>query len=79
MSITHEEARKLIQFKSDVALEPQQLGTLEIHLNSCMECRAFAEEIKEVEDLLVLTMLRYWNFQPVPLSVEAIQVKKVPA
>ena len=72
MSITHEEARKLIQFSSDEALKPQQLSMLEIHLKDCMECRIFAEEIKDVEDLLIPAMLRHWNFQPTPLSIEAI-------
>lgn len=72
MPITHEEARKLIRSRTDAALEPQQSDALEIHLISCMECSAFAEESKEVEDLLVHAMLRHWNFQPVPLSIEAI-------
>lgn len=76
MQITHEEAHKLIQFSIDQTLRPQEKDTLQTHLNECMECRTFAKEIKEVETLLLPTMLRHWNLRPIPLSIEDITSKR---
>jgi len=76
MQITHEEARRLIQFSMDQMLKPQEKNILQIHLEACTECRTFFDEIKEVENLLLPTMLRQWNRQPVPLSMEAITDKR---
>jgi len=72
MQITHEEAHRLIQFSLDKVLNPQEKNILQVHLNDCMECRAFAEEIKKVESLLLPIMKRQWNLQPAPLSITSI-------
>jgi len=78
MPITHEEARKLIQFGMDQVLKPQEKNKLQIHLEDCMECRTFSDDIKNVEMLLLPTMLRHWNLQPIPFSIEAISSKRKP-
>ncbi len=49
MSITHEQARKLIQLNMDQVLNIQESAILSAHLRSCGECQAYANEIKEVE------------------------------
>jgi len=76
MQITHEEAHKLIQFNADEALDSQAKATLASHLQQCVECRAYAQDIQEIESILSPVMKRKWNLQPVPLSIHAIAVKK---
>jgi len=76
MQITHTEARRLIQFNADDALDKQEKITLSTHLKDCNECRAYAEEIKEVESILLPAMRRRWNLQPIPLLVDTIYRKK---
>jgi hypothetical protein len=76
MQITHEEARKLIQFNMDKAVKPQEMNALQTHLNDCRECRSFVEELKEVETLLSPAMLKHWNLAPAPLSIAAITYQK---
>ena len=79
MQITHAEAHKLIQFSLDEALKPQERNILQMHLNDCMECRAFVEELKDLKDLLMPVMKRHWAIQPAPLLIEALTNKKKPA
>jgi LysM repeat protein len=76
MQITHPEARKLIQFGMDRMLKPQEKNTLQIHLEDCVECRTFAEEIREVSNLLQPVMRKHWNIQPIPFSIETITSKR---
>lgn len=76
MQITHEEARKLIQFGLDQMLKPQEKNMLQIHLEDCIECRTFFGDLKEVDNLLLPTMLRQWNLQPTPLSIGALINKR---
>jgi LysM repeat protein len=76
MQITHEEARKLIQFSLDQLLKPQEKNTLQIHLEDCMECRSFFADIKDVEKHLVPAMARHWNLRPIPLSLASLNNKK---
>ncbi len=75
MQVTHEEVRKLIQLNADHALHPQEKNILVAHLEGCPECRAYAEEIKEVENILVPLMKKQWNLQPAPLSSSVINIK----
>jgi hypothetical protein len=72
MQITHEEARKLIQYNADAELNPQKKAILSLHLKDCIECQVYAKEIKEVESILLPVMKRHWNLQPIPLSAPAI-------
>jgi len=76
MQITHDEARKLIQFNADEALNLQKKTALYAHLENCIECRVYAEDIKEVESRLLPVMKRQWNLQPVPLSMDALTSKR---
>jgi LysM repeat protein len=76
MQITHQEARRLIQFHADEALNAQEKNVLFTHLKACLECRAYAAEIKELEDTLLPVMQRQWNRRPIPLSISDIRVKR---
>lgn len=76
MQITHEEVHKLIQLDIDDVLNSQEKTTLSMHLKDCMECRAYAEEIKEVESILLPVMKRQWSLQPIPFSIGPILVKR---
>lgn len=75
MSITHEQARKLIQQKLDQALNVQESATLSAHLHHCSQCQAYANEIQEVENILFPIMKRQWSARPVPLSIAALTEK----
>ena len=76
MQISHETARQLIQFDMDRYLRPQEKKSLQNHLVDCQECRRFAEEIQEVETLLVPAMRNHWNLQPAPFPIEAVRGKR---
>src|SRR5215207_5649432 len=76
MQITHEQARKLIQFSLDGLLPSPDKAMLSAHLHDCSDCQAYANEIKEVENLLFSTMKRQWSLRPVPLSITALIGKK---
>ncbi|RPJ26954.1 MAG: LysM peptidoglycan-binding domain-containing protein [Chloroflexi bacterium] len=76
MQITHEEAHKLIQFNSDEALSAREKIALSAHLKDCIECRAYADDIREVESILLPAMKRQWDLQPIPLSIGAIRAKR---
>lgn len=78
MQITHAEAQQLIQYSMDKILKPQEINILQTHLNDCIECRTFAKEIKELENLLLPVMARHWAVRPVPLQMEAITNKRKP-
>lgn len=77
MQITHEEARQLIHFNTDEALNPQEKTVLSTHINICFECRVYAEEIQEVERILLPMMKKHWNRRPMPLSISDLRVKRV--
>jgi hypothetical protein len=76
MQIEHEKARKLIQFNADGVLAAPEKLLLSAHLKECSECRAFADEIKEVEHLLLPVMKRQWNLQPIPFSTGVFASKR---
>jgi hypothetical protein len=78
MQLTHEEAHRLIQFNLDDALDLQGKTMLSAHLKDCIECRIYAEEIREVGSILVPVMKRHWNLQPIPFSISALNVKRNP-
>lgn len=75
MQITHEQAQRLIQFDIDRALNTQDQLTLSTHLRDCRQCRAYAEELKELEGMLVPVMKRQWDLRPLPLSLDAVGAK----
>ena len=74
MQITHEEARRLIQINADAALNPQQKTMLLTHIRTCLESRVYAEEIQEVENILLPMMKKAWNRHPIPLSSSDLKV-----
>jgi hypothetical protein len=77
MQIGHEEARKLIQFSLEQTLETHEKSKLQTHLDTCESCRAYAEDLAEVESVLIPLMERQWNFQPTPLSIRSISEKRI--
>jgi hypothetical protein len=77
MQITHQEARRLIHFHSDDALKAQEKSMLLAHLTACPECRIYAEEIKEVEIMLVPVMKKHWDARPIPLSIHELKAKRI--
>lgn len=76
MQIKHQEARRLIQFHADKALNAEEKTVLLTHLAACLECRAYAAEIKELEDTLLPVMQRQWNLRPIPLSISTLKRKR---
>ena len=69
MQITHEQARKLIQFSLDGDLQFTERARLSLHLQECIDCRNYASEIKEAESILLPLMKKHWNVRPIPLSM----------
>lgn len=76
MQITHDKARKLIQLNADEALSGQEMSRLSAHLGECLECRIYAEELKEVESILAPLMKRQWSLQSIPYPVVILPVRK---
>jgi hypothetical protein len=72
MQITHEEARKLIQFSHDRALQPEEKNMLRAHLEACLECQSYSDDINAVENLLLPVMRTHWNLRPAPLSITSL-------
>lgn len=68
MSITHEQARTLVQFSLDRNLQPAETSALSVHLRDCTSCSAYASELKEVVTILKPALSRKWNASPIPLS-----------
>jgi hypothetical protein len=76
MHITHEQARKLIQFSLDGVLPAADRGRLSMHLQECRDCRDYANDLKEVEANLLPVMKKQWNVQPIPLSLPFLAQRK---
>lgn len=72
MSITHEEAHELIQLQMEDLLDSREYAKLSAHLRDCSECKAYANEMNEVTNLLLPIMKRQWSIQPVPLSIASL-------
>jgi len=76
MQITHQEAHRLIQFDTDHALKPHEKNDLLAHLDTCEECKIYAESIKGIGSLLRPFLQRNWNQQPTPLPLAAVMGKR---
>ena len=72
MSITHEQAHKLIQWNMEHMLNARETASLSAHLRACSECDAYASEINEVAKLLPALMKKKWSAQPAPLSIPVL-------
>jgi hypothetical protein len=70
MTINHEEARRLIQFKADEALREVDNNLLEAHLRSCPDCQSYKASIDGLESFLRPLMQRKWNQYPLPLPTK---------
>lgn len=73
MKISHEQAQHFIQRRLDSALREHEAAMLSAHLHECTNCRAYAEEMSEVERLLFPVMKKHWALQPAPLSIPALR------
>ncbi|HSL45611.1 MAG TPA: LysM peptidoglycan-binding domain-containing protein [Anaerolineales bacterium] len=76
MQITHEEARRFIQFDADQALAPEDKAALSVHLKNCSDCSTYADEVKAVERILSPVMKRQWPFEPTPLPIAILTRSK---
>ena len=76
MQITHEQARTLIQFSLDGVLKAADRARLSVHLQECLDCRNYADDLKEVEANLLPVMKRQWSAQPIPLSIPWLTQRK---
>jgi len=76
MSITHLEARRLIQFHEDDALKGVEKSVLDAHLNACPECQKYADSINQLDSTLRPLLQRKWNHYPLPLSVGQVISRK---
>ena len=76
MSITHEQAHRLIQLAMEDMLNSKESAILSAHLGECRECVIYANEIREVTNLLAPVMKKEWSAQPAPLSVVALMGRK---
>ena len=72
MQITHDEARRLIQFASDGGLKAHQKAMLDSHLMHCAECQQYGDSMQRMESILRPLLYRQWNQQPIPLSASAL-------
>ena len=69
--ITHEQTRRLTNFNVDQALDANTLSMLNAHLNGCAECKSYASELGEVENILRKMKYR-WDLRPIPLHLDQI-------
>ena len=74
MQITHDEARWLIEYDSDRALNSEKQRVLTAHLQECEECRLHAVEMNDVENVLRSVMQKHWSHAPLPLSMDSINI-----
>lgn len=72
MQLTHEEARRLIQFDADQTLAAEKRSVLSAHLEICSECSRYAQDIQEIGNLLLPAMKRHWSSQSIPFSVDTL-------
>lgn len=73
--LSHTEARQLIEQASDGLLENAQQRTLEAHLKTCAECRAFAAELAGLESALSSAMKKHWPQKGLSKAGESELVK----
>lgn len=72
MQISHAEAMQLIQFQADHALHGDKQKILNEHLTTCSECRTYAQQLNQLENVLKNVMHSQWDLRPAPLSMAAL-------
>ena len=78
MQITHQEARRLIQWRADQPLDFGEREMLNTHLRSCVVCAEYANEIQDTETTLRRTLGKHWDVKPLPLKLVDIKEKIIP-
>ena len=81
MEPSHTRARRLIQFNADRSLRHDDKEILRAHLESCADCRHYADSLKAMESVMEPLMRRQWNLSPASLSIASLRPgkNKVPA
>lgn len=77
MQITHEEARRLLQFSADSRLNSPNEENLATHLTSCIECRTYAVSLRETESILRQSLRKHLALRPLPLQMDAVYGKVI--
>jgi hypothetical protein len=71
--LTHAQARAFIQAAADDLLNSSQQQTLQAHLESCLECQAYAAEIQALQITLTRSLQNHWGEpQLSPQSVDRL-------
>jgi LysM domain len=73
MQISHAHAHQLIQHNLDRALNSEKQKTLFAHLQECDECRAYADRMLNMENILRQVMNKKWQHHPLPLSLDSVR------
>jgi anti-sigma factor RsiW len=71
-SISHIQARALLDLAADLSLPPDERDSLDEHLSACDECRRYAGELAEVEGVLRQSLASNLKARKVQLSVGEI-------
>ena len=74
-TINHQEARSLIQYRADQALDMQRRDALHAHLADCVECADYANQIHDTETALRMTLRKRWNVSHPLLNTGDIRAK----
>ena len=77
MQISHAEAIQLIEFQTDHVLYGNKEKFLKEHLKECAECRTYAQQLNQMENILKYVMRKQWDLRPAPLSVPDLMEKKI--
>jgi hypothetical protein len=77
MQMTHAEAHQLIQYDLDRALPADQREPLLAHLEKCEACRAYADGMRDMENVLRVAMQKKWNHAPLPLSIASLKSRQI--
>ena len=77
MQLTHEEAHRLIQYDLDHALHAEQRAPLLAHLYECDDCRAYADGMHNLQNILRGVMRKQWEQTPLPLSIASLKPRRI--
>src|SRR5512146_2112328 len=66
IEISHRQARRMLHTHLDRQLPDEQWTTLQAHLETCPECRAYGEQLGELEKSLKRVLRAGWQLVPGP-------------
>jgi peptide/nickel transport system substrate-binding protein len=80
MTLTHQQAQEFLQLAADGLLDANALEQLQAHLDSCHECRQYADELTELELQLARSLRARWpslrpNDRAVQRGIDEIQIR----